>query len=223
MPDGKREEPSLGSEDGAVSEILRDGRGIERGGHDEDAQLGTRALKALQEGEREVGVEMSLVEFVEDNCVDALEGRVGEETAGEYALCNETQACAGADLFFKADLIADGCADFFTELRSDSAGGETSGDATWFEDNNCAAEEGEESWWNAGRLPCSGRRLDDKIGRALQGREDLRQNRVHRKCGLSTHWIDRNTGLCAASMRGVGGRRRRARTDPTCRIRFVTK
>jgi hypothetical protein len=209
MPDGEGEEPSLGSENGAVSKIVRDGRGVERGGHDEDAQLGACALKPLQEGECEIGVEMAFVKFVEDNCVNALEGGIGEKAASEYALRNEAQARAGTDLFFEADLVTNGRADFFAELGSDPARCETSGDTAWFEDNDCAAEEREEGWWNAGRLPCSGRSFDDKIWGALQGCEDLRQNRIHRKCGLSTHWIDRNTGLRAPSMRdiaaGAGG------------------
>ena len=80
-------------------------------------------MKTLQESERQVGVEMALVEFIENNCVDALERGIGEEATGEYALCNEAQACAGADLFFEADLIADGLADFFTEFGCDPTRG----------------------------------------------------------------------------------------------------
>jgi hypothetical protein len=34
----------------------------------------------------------------------------------------------------------------------------------------------------------------------LQGRKNLRQNRVHRKCWLSTHSVDRNTAFPTPSM-----------------------
>jgi hypothetical protein len=34
----------------------------------------------------------------------------------------------------------------------------------------------------------------------LQGRKNLRQNRIHRKCWLSTHNLDRNTAFPTPSM-----------------------
>ena len=72
MADGQREESSFGAEDGAVAEEACDGRGVECGGHHNDAELGPGALKALQQRESEIAVEVALVEFVEHDCVDAL-------------------------------------------------------------------------------------------------------------------------------------------------------
>ena len=50
------------------------------------------------------------MEFVEDYGVDAYEGGVGEQAAGEDALGDEAEAGFGADLLLEADLVADGLA-----------------------------------------------------------------------------------------------------------------
>ena len=47
MADGEWVLASLGAEDGAVVEIVRDGRGVERGRHDDDAERRALFLKAF--------------------------------------------------------------------------------------------------------------------------------------------------------------------------------
>src|ERR1700742_837647 len=60
MLNGELEESSLRPQGGAVFQISSDGRGIESGGHDHDAKIGTCALQPFKEREREVAVEMTL-------------------------------------------------------------------------------------------------------------------------------------------------------------------
>ncbi len=66
--------------------------------------------------------------------------------------------------------------------------------------DNFAADKTENGRWNTRRLPGSRRRFDDEVARTLQGCKNLRQNRIHRKCWLSTHYIDRNTAFPTPSM-----------------------
>jgi hypothetical protein len=83
MPDRQRELPSLRSDHGAVFKVSSYRRCIERRRHHHhDTNLWPSVLKAFQECERKVAVQVTLVEFVEDNCVDTLERRMGQQTAG---------------------------------------------------------------------------------------------------------------------------------------------
>jgi hypothetical protein len=63
------------------------------------------------------------------------------------------------------------------------------------EHDDFAADKTENGRRNTGGLPSSRRRFDDEVARTLQGRKNLRQNRIHRKCWFSTHHVDRNTAL----------------------------
>jgi hypothetical protein len=57
---------------GASSSIAATGSRVERGGHHEDAQVGTeRAARLPCQGEAEIGVEGAFVELVEDDRADA--------------------------------------------------------------------------------------------------------------------------------------------------------
>ena len=201
MPDRQREQPSFGANDRAVVEEACDGRRVERGRHHNDAKLRPSALKALQQRESEIAVEVAFVELVEHDGVDALEHWVSEKAAGENAFGDEAETCARADLFFEADLVADGFADVFAEFACDAARGHAGGDAARFQHDDFAADDAEERGWDAGRLSGAGWGFDDEAGRALQGCEDLRQNRVYRKCWLSSHCVDRNTGVGLRSTR----------------------
>lgn len=93
------------------SQVLLNGSGVERGGHDDDAEIGPRGgLEPAQQGECEVGFEVSLVEFIQHYGVDSLEVGVGDEPAREDAFGEEAEARLGAGHFFEPDLIPDGLA-----------------------------------------------------------------------------------------------------------------
>ena len=204
MPDRQRKQPSLRPKDGTVAKVSRYRRGIECGRHHDDAYLRPRELKAFQECECEIAVEVTFVELVEDDGIDPLEDGIGEQPAGENALRDEPQSCVGTDVLLETDLVAHCFANLFAEFLRDSSRGHARGDPAGFEHDDFAADQTEGGWGNACGLPGSWGRFDDEVGRALQGCKNLRQNRIHRKCWLSTHCVDRNTGVRVASMLGPG-------------------
>src|SRR5258708_21209923 len=139
-------------------------------------------MEALQERQGEIAVEMALVEFVEDDGVDALEGWSGQEAGCEDALGDKSQTRVRPDPLFETYLIADGSANLFVQFPGDSSGRQACRDPARLEHDNVAADETENGRWNAGGLSSSRRRFNNEGGRVLQGRKKFRQNRVHRKC-----------------------------------------
>ena len=127
------------------------------------------------------------MELVEDDRVDALEGWIGQQPAGQNTLRDKPQSRARPDSLFETDLVANRPADLFAQLPRDPSCRHACGDSAWLEHDDFAADETENGRWNTSGLPRSRRRFDDEVGRMLQGRENLRQNRIHRKCWLSTH------------------------------------
>src|ERR1700704_399455 len=73
MADRQLKQLSLRSKDRTIFKISSYRRRIERGRHHDDAYLRPDALETLQECQCKIAVEVALVEFVEDNRVDALE------------------------------------------------------------------------------------------------------------------------------------------------------
>ena len=87
---------AFGAHDARAIQVRGDGRGIERGGHDDEAQVGALgALEAAEKSEGEVAFEVTLVEFVEDDGAGAVEERVCEEAAGEHTFGEVAQAGLG--------------------------------------------------------------------------------------------------------------------------------
>jgi len=95
---------------------------IERGRHHDDSYLRPCSLEALQECKRKIAVQVALVEFVEDNRVDALEGWVGQQATGEDALRDKSQTRTRPDPLFETDLVADRSANLFVQFPGDSSG-----------------------------------------------------------------------------------------------------
>jgi hypothetical protein len=77
MLDRQLKHLSLRPKDGTIFKVSSYRRRIERGRHHDDAYLRPGALETLQECQRKIAVQVTLVEFVEDNRVDALEGWIG--------------------------------------------------------------------------------------------------------------------------------------------------
>ena len=84
--------PSLRADDRAIVQKPADRRGVERGRHDDQNQIGADlAADFAQERQREVAVQVALVKLVEDDGTDPFEERVGQELAGEDALGQESE------------------------------------------------------------------------------------------------------------------------------------
>lgn len=166
-----------------ATEEFAHGFGVEGGGHDDDAEVWAGGeLEAAEEGEREVGFEVTLVKFVEDDGGDVAEGGVLGDAAGEHTFGEETEAGAGAGDFFEADLVADGLAELFAEFERDAAGGHAGGDAAGFEDEDIAGER-QERGWDAGGFPCAGFGFEDEVGGGLEPGEDAGEVGVDREGG----------------------------------------
>ena len=195
------EEPAFGRDRGAIIEEAADGRRVERGGHDDDAKVGTRGLlEAAEEREGEVGFEVALVEFVENNGGDAAEGWVGDEAAGENAFGEETQARFRTGDLFEANLVADGFAGLFAHFESHAARGHAGGDAAGLEDENLAGQL-EKGSRDACGFACAGGGFKDEAGVVMEGFEDFGDKSVYRE-------IHHNFSLTQANKRRI--------LDPCC-------
>ena len=60
-----------------------------------------------QQRERQVAIQVTLVELVEDDGTDAVEERVGQELASENAFGQEAETGPSAEPSFESDLVAD--------------------------------------------------------------------------------------------------------------------
>ena len=144
---------------------------------------------------------MTLVELVQNNRVDTLQGWIGQQPAGQDPLGYITQPGARSYLLLKTDLVANASANLFTRLPRNTPCGQARRNPARLEHDDFAADETENRRWNTSRLPSAWRSFDDEVWCVLQGCEDLRQNRIYRKCWRSTHCVDRNTVFPAPSMR----------------------
>ena len=130
----------LGTSDLGLPERAGDGLGVERGGEDEEPQLGAHfALDVTAEGEREVGVEAALMELVEEDHRGVGEHRVGEYAPREEPLGEDKDAGAGRLATFEADMVADGLADVLAEQVGHAPCGGAGGHAAGFQEENLLA------------------------------------------------------------------------------------
>jgi hypothetical protein len=200
MPDRQLKQLSLRPKDRTIFKVSSYRRRIERGRHHNDAYLRPAALETLQECERKIAVQVALLEFVEDNRIDALESWIDQEPAGQNTLRDKPLSRARANPLFETDLLANRSANLFAQLPRDPSCSQACRNPARLEHDDFAGQT-ENGRWNTRGLPGSRRRFDDEVARLLQGRKNLRQNRIHRKCRHSTHSVDRNTAFPTRSMR----------------------
>ena len=72
MADREVELPPLGPQDRTTVEVLRHGTGIERRRHDHDPQIGPRLLQAFQQCQREIALQVALMELIQHHGGHAL-------------------------------------------------------------------------------------------------------------------------------------------------------
>src|SRR6266481_10187244 len=111
MPDGQIEQLSRGPQNWTFAKIMRHRIGIELGRHNNDSQIGPGLLQAFQQCQRQVAIQMALMELIQHNSVHATEAWIRKQSPGHYALRDKPEPCEWADCFFKPNLIADGFAD----------------------------------------------------------------------------------------------------------------
>ena len=146
---------------------------------------GWAKLETAQKGEGEVGFEMSLVEFVEDDEVNARQVGLGEEAAGEDAFREKEEAGGGGGDALKTDLVTDGLAGFIAAFLSDAACGHAGGNAAGLKDQDLARKFVKQRGGNAGGFAGAGLGFKYEI-------------RVFAECGgnLGKKRVDRESNGC---------------------------
>ena len=114
---------ALAAQDRRVAQQTRQALAFEGGGHQQDFQrlLVAKQLAAVKaQGQRQVGVEAALVEFVEDQQAHAIQCRVVLQAASENAFGDHFDAGIGANLAVETNAIPDGLPDLLAQLTGQS-------------------------------------------------------------------------------------------------------
>ncbi len=129
---------------------------IQRGGHDQDAQvLAQRGLTLDAQRQAEIGIQAALVKFVEDHAADILQFRIGLQHARENSLGDDLDPGGAAHACLEPRAKAHGLADGFIEQLRHARGDGSGRNAARLEHHDFslpqprAAEDGE---WDDGAL-----------------------------------------------------------------------
>ena len=103
---GHRERSTFRGQDSARREIILQRARIEGGGHHDDEQVGPALFLDVQRaGQRNVAVEMPLVEFVKDQGLNSCECRVLDQLTQQNSFGLELDARSAAGHVLKSDLV----------------------------------------------------------------------------------------------------------------------
>ena len=117
----------------------REAGAVGGGGHRQQAQFGAQLrLQVEAEGERQVGFQRALVDFVEDHRGDAIQAGIGLQAADQQALGDDLDAGLGRDRRVQPGAEADGAAERFAEQRGHARGGGAGGEAAWLQHQDFA-------------------------------------------------------------------------------------
>ena len=167
--------------DGA-SEEAGHRRRVERGRHDDELQIRARGLlEAAQQRQRQVALEVALVELVEHDHAHAGQAGLGDQPAGEQPLGDEAQPRPGPGHLLEADLPADRLAGPLPQLLGHAPRRHAGREPPRLEDDDLAVagQAGrEQRGGDAGGLAGAGRRLDDERPAPAQGRHDVGEDGV---------------------------------------------
>ncbi|GAO02033.1 hypothetical protein PSR1_00900 [Anaeromyxobacter sp. PSR-1] len=156
--------------------------GVERGRHRDELQIGAgRALEPPEEREREVALQVALVELVEHHRADAGERGLGEQAPGQEPLGHVADAGARARHLVEPHLVADRLAGPLAQLLGHPPGGHAGGEPPRLEHHHLARA-GQpglvQRARHAGGLPRAGGRLDHERGAGAERGDDLGEERV---------------------------------------------
>jgi hypothetical protein len=118
----------------------RDRLGLERCAHHHQPQLGAAyALQPAQQREREVALQVALVELIEQHRRHAAQLGICDQPAREHAFGHEADARLRRAHVLEAHLISDASADRFGELMGDAPRGHAGSDPARLEHDDLAA------------------------------------------------------------------------------------
>ena len=177
---------------------LRQPLAIQRGRHHHDAQvLAQLRLHIQRQCQAEIGGQMPLVEFIEQQRPHALQQRVVLQQPGQDAFGHHLDPGPRGDPALETDAIADGLSDIFAALPRHELRGAARGHATRLQHDDLPAFQPrciQQRQRHLGGLAGAGRCFQHQPGAVLQRGQDLRQ-----QCGNREH-----RGGHAARIRGPG-------------------
>ena len=163
------------------------GCAIESRRHHHDAKVGPQILLHVQRKRQpHVAMQISLVEFVENQAAHAIECRVGMQHASEYSLGDHLNSMASASV--AAHAIANVAANGLIQRGGHSLGGGTGGQPSWFEHQDFSGAPGllnEVKWHNCG-LAGAGWCHQHRVGILSEGRRQFGQHVID----WQTRWRD---------------------------------
>jgi len=179
----------------SISKVLGHGRGIERGRHHHQPQVGAaRALQAAEQSQCQVALQVALVKLVEHHAAGAFQIGVGEQAAGEHAFGQESQARRGAGDLLEAHLVTHGAAERLAAFRRHVAGGQPGGQPARLEHQHLAIVEREQRGGNAGGLPRPGLGFQHQIIGGAQMLQDVGNQRIDGQAHAISSWHERAAG-----------------------------
>jgi hypothetical protein len=181
------EASALGTQDETVAEKMRDWGGVEGGGHDHNAECGPGALKTLEQGQGQIGVEVTLVKLIKHDHIDTDEVGVSGQAASQDTLGHKVQPRMGTGYIFETHLIPDGVADFFAELPRHATRSQTGGNAARLKDQDMSGDRRQEGRRDTGGFARSRRCFEDQSRIPLERGKDLRDKGIHGKGVCSAH------------------------------------
>jgi len=181
--DVHREGAALRFEDDARRKIFFDAGDVERGGHDDDEQIGSGSFLDLQgASESDVAVEVAFVKFVKENGGDAGEFGVVEHLPEDDAFGDVPDSGLRRGDIVEPDLVTDFLADFAAARLCDPTGEHSRREATRLEDDDFAGAElvaVEEKLGNLSGLTGAGGRGEDEPFALAGGGEKAGANFVN--------------------------------------------
>ena len=155
---------------------------VQRGGHDQQAQVWPEHGPALQaEGQSHVGLQGALVEFVEDDAAHTGQFGVGQQAAGQHALGDDLQPGPGRDGALLPHAVAHGLAHILAQQAGGVAcQGPGSHPARLQQQDLPAFQPGglQQPQGHAAAFPGAGRGAQDGIA-LLQGAGKCRTDGIH--------------------------------------------
>lgn len=179
-----RKRPAFGADDRRVVEEPGDARPVDGGRHDADAEIVAEGAGVEREGKAEIGVEVALVEFVEEDGGDAGKAGVVLDHPREHALGDHLDPRPCRDLRVEADAVADRAADLLAERRRHPPCRAARGEPPRLEQDDpavAAKRSVEERERDARRLAGAGRGDDHRRRAGRERGENRRQRVVDRK------------------------------------------
>ena len=173
-------------DDGGPAEEGCDGPGGDGRRHGHHPQVGPEHFAGVEgEGQTQIGLQVPLVELVEDDHPHARQGRVGLQAAGQYPLGHDLDPSGLARAPFISRRVADRPADVLAQKSRHASGGGACRHPPGFQDDDPSVPQPilvEQTQRDHRRLAGTGLGRQHRCA-STQGRPQLRHDVLHRQSG----------------------------------------